>query len=88
MDDAGTVAVVDRGLRPAGEDHDLQVAAFGVAFVLLGLCTDTSYALVAGTVGPWLRQHVRLLCGERYVVGSAFVGLGVAAAFSSAERSR
>ena len=24
MDDAGTVAVVDRGLRPAGEDHDLQ----------------------------------------------------------------
>jgi threonine/homoserine/homoserine lactone efflux protein len=66
----------------------MQVATFGVAFVLLGLCTDTSYALVAGTVGPWLRQHVRLLRGERYVVGSAFVGLGVAAAFSSAERSR
>jgi len=66
----------------------MQVATFGVAFVLLGLCTDTSYALVAGTVGPWLREHVRLLRGERYVVGSAFVGLGVAAAFSSAERSR
>jgi threonine/homoserine/homoserine lactone efflux protein len=66
----------------------MQVATFGVAFVLLGLCTDTSYALVAGTVGPWLRQHVRLLRGERYVVGSAFVGLGVAAALSSAERSR
>jgi threonine/homoserine/homoserine lactone efflux protein len=66
----------------------MQVATFGVAFVLLGLCTDTSCALVAGTVGPWLRQHVRLLRGERYVVGSAFVGLGVAAAFSSAERSR
>jgi threonine/homoserine/homoserine lactone efflux protein len=66
----------------------LQVATFGLAFVLLGLCTDSSYALVAGTVGPWLREHVRLLRGERYVVGSAFVGLGVAAAFSATDRSR
>jgi threonine/homoserine/homoserine lactone efflux protein len=66
----------------------VQVATFGIAFVLLGLCTDTSYALVAGTVGPWLREHVRLLRGERYVVGGAFVGLGVAAAFSTTDRSR
>jgi threonine/homoserine/homoserine lactone efflux protein len=66
----------------------VQVATFGIAFVLLGLCTDTSYALVAGTVGPWLRDHARLLRGERYVVGSAFVGLGVAAAFSGGDRTR
>jgi threonine/homoserine/homoserine lactone efflux protein len=66
----------------------VQVATFGIAFVLLGLCTDTSYALVAGTVGPWLRDHARLLRGERYVVGSAFVGLGVAAAFSGGGRTR
>jgi threonine/homoserine/homoserine lactone efflux protein len=69
-------------------DVPLQVATFGVAFVLLGLCTDTSYALVAGTVGPWLRGHARLLRGERYVVGSAFVGLGVAAAFPGGDRTR
>jgi len=66
----------------------VQVATFGIAFVLLGLCTDSSYAMVAGTVGPWLRNHARLLRGERYVVGSAFVGLGVAAAFSGGDRTR
>jgi threonine/homoserine/homoserine lactone efflux protein len=66
----------------------LQVATFGIVFVLLGLCTDGSYALVAGSVGPWLRGHARLLRGERYVVGATFVGLGVAAAFTGHRRTR
>jgi threonine/homoserine/homoserine lactone efflux protein len=75
---------VDRSRGPV----PVQVATFGIAFVLLGLCTDGSYAMVAGTVGPWLRNHARLLRGERYVVGGAFVGLGVAAAFSGGDRTR
>lgn len=66
----------------------VQVATFGIVFVLLGLCTDASYALVAGTVGPWLRGHARLLRGERYVVGTTFIGLGVAAALTGARRTR
>ena len=75
---------VDRSRGPV----PVQVATFGVMFVLLGLCTDSSYAMVAGTVGPWLRGHARLLRGERYVVGSAFVGLGVATALSGSDRTR
>jgi threonine/homoserine/homoserine lactone efflux protein len=66
----------------------LQVATFGVVFVLLGLCTDGTYALVAGSLGPWLRGHVRLLRGERYVVGATFVGLGVVAALTGHRRTR
>src|SRR6266545_320421 len=65
-----------------------QVATFGIVFVLLGLCTDACYALVAGTVGPWLRGHARLLRGERYVVGTTFIGLGVAAALTGSRRTR
>jgi threonine/homoserine/homoserine lactone efflux protein len=75
---------VDRARGPV----PVQVATFGVMFVLLGLFTDSSYAMVAGTVGPWLRGHARLLRGERYVVGTAFVGLGVATAISGSERTR
>src|SRR6266542_1535040 len=71
-----------RGAVPA------QVATFGIVFVLLGLCTDACYALVAGTVGPWLRGHARLLRGERYVVGTTFIGLGVAAALTGSRRTR
>jgi threonine/homoserine/homoserine lactone efflux protein len=66
----------------------VQVATFGIVFVLLGLCTDASYALVAGTIGPWLRGHARLLRGERYVVGTTFIGLGVAAAITGSRRTR
>ncbi len=66
----------------------VQVATFGIVFVLLGLCTDGSYAVVAGTVGPWLRGHARLLRGERYVVGTTFIGLGVAAALTGSRRTR
>jgi threonine/homoserine/homoserine lactone efflux protein len=64
------------------------VATFGVVFVLLGLCTDGSYAMVAGSVGPWLRGHVRILRGERYVVGATFIGLGVTAALTGHRRTR
>ena len=71
-----------RGAVPA------QVATFGIVFVLLGLCTDGTYALVAGSIGPWLRGHARVLRGERYVVGATFIGLGVAAALSGSRRTR
>jgi threonine/homoserine/homoserine lactone efflux protein len=71
-----------RGAVPA------QVATFGIVFVLIGLCTDGSYAMVAGSVGPWLRGHARLLRGERYVVGTTFIGLGVAAALTGSRRTR
>jgi threonine/homoserine/homoserine lactone efflux protein len=71
-----------RGAVPA------QVATFGLVFVLLGLCTDGTYALVAGSIGPWLRGHARVLRGERYVVGATFIGLGVAAALSGSRRTR
>jgi threonine/homoserine/homoserine lactone efflux protein len=66
----------------------IQVATFGIVFVLIGLCTDGSYALVAGSVGPWLRGHARVLRGERYVVGTTFIGLGVAAALTGSRRTR
>ena len=60
----------------------LQVAVFGLAFTLLGLCTDGTYALLAGSAGAWLRRSTRFLRGERYVVGGTFIGLGVVAALT------
>jgi threonine/homoserine/homoserine lactone efflux protein len=81
-------AFLPQFVDPARGAVAAQVATFGVVFVLLGLCTDGAYALVAGTVGPWLRRNARLLRGERYVVGTTFVGLGVAAAVSGARRTR
>jgi threonine/homoserine/homoserine lactone efflux protein len=63
-----------------------QVLALGVLFVLLGLVTDGGYALMAGTAAQWLRGRPRFLAGERWLSGGMYIGLGIAAAFSSSHR--
>jgi threonine/homoserine/homoserine lactone efflux protein len=59
-----------------------QIAALGLLFVLLGLVTDSLYALAAGTAGGLLRRSRRFARGQRYVTGTVYIGLGVATAFS------
>jgi len=63
-----------------------QVVVLGALFVLMGLVTDGAYALAAGTAAGWLRGHPRFLASERWIAGSAFVGLGLAAALASSGR--
>jgi threonine/homoserine/homoserine lactone efflux protein len=67
---------VDAGRVP------LQIALLGVTFVLLGLVTDTVWALAAGTLGSTLRRSARVLRIERLVSGSVFIALGALTAAS------
>ena len=63
-----------------------QLVGLGLIFVALGLVTDGLYALGAGTAARWLRGNPRFLASERWVSGSMYIGLGVAAALSSGHR--
>jgi threonine/homoserine/homoserine lactone efflux protein len=56
-----------------------QVLVLGLLFVLLGLVSDSLYALAAGTVGGLLRRRRTAL---RYGSGVVYVGLGTLAAFA------
>jgi threonine/homoserine/homoserine lactone efflux protein len=56
-----------------------QVIVFGLTFVALGLVTDSAYAVVAGSLGPWMRRRRRAL---RYASGGVFVGLGTLTALA------
>jgi threonine/homoserine/homoserine lactone efflux protein len=56
-----------------------QVVVLGFVFVLLGLVSDSLYALAAGTVGGVLRRRRALL---RYGSGSVFIGLGAVTALA------
>jgi len=58
----------------------VQIAVLGLLFALLGLVTDSLWALAAGTAGGLLRRSRRFLCTQRYVTGTMYVGLGVATA--------
>jgi threonine/homoserine/homoserine lactone efflux protein len=60
----------------------VQIALLGVLFALLGLVTDSLWALAAGTAGGLLRRSRRFVRTQRYVTGTVYVGLGVATAFT------
>ena len=64
-----------------GRGHvPMQIALLGFVFALLGFCTDSAYALAAGTAGDWLKRSRGYLKFERYGSGLLFIGLGVVAA--------
>lgn len=76
-------AFLPQFVHPSAGPIATQVLVLGVTFVLFGFCSDSSYALLAGSIGGWLRGNLRFLRIERYVTGSIFIGLGVTAALAS-----
>jgi threonine/homoserine/homoserine lactone efflux protein len=63
-----------------------QVAALGICFALLGLTSDCLYALAAGSLAARLKRSPRFAPRLRWVSGSVYLGLGVAAAVAGTRR--
>jgi threonine/homoserine/homoserine lactone efflux protein len=61
-----------------------QVLALGALFLVLATLSDSTYALVAGSVRGWLGERRRALAR---ISGCSYVGLGVLAALSPASSS-
>jgi threonine/homoserine/homoserine lactone efflux protein len=64
-----------------------QVVVFGVAFVLLGLVSDGSYALLASTGAGWLRRRPGVARASRLVSGGVLLSLGVTTALAGSRSS-
>src|SRR5499433_1352017 len=62
----------------------LQIFELGVLFALMGWCSDSMWALAAGTAADHLRRNIRLRRAQRNVSGAALIALGLASAFSGA----
>ena len=75
---------VDRSRGPFA----VQVLMFGFSFVALALCTDSAYALLAGTARHWLADRAQTSAWPRYVSGATYIGLGFGAAFTDWRTSR
>lgn len=59
-----------------------QTLTLGLIFVVLAATTDSAYALLAGSVRPWLLRRTGLgRIGQR-LVGSAYIGMGLLTAFA------
>jgi threonine/homoserine/homoserine lactone efflux protein len=63
-----------------------QILALGLIFGLLGVLSDSAYALVAGTLGDALRTSTRYERLQRYVSGVVFLALGAFAALTAPPR--
>jgi threonine/homoserine/homoserine lactone efflux protein len=64
----------------------LQLLTLGCLFVLMAIVTDSLYALLAGTVGQWIKGTRSFLRVDRYLIGTVYIGLGVMAALADTKR--
>jgi threonine/homoserine/homoserine lactone efflux protein len=80
------LAFLPQFVDPSRGRVGLQVLLLGGVFIILGLVSDGTYALVGSAVGGWLRRRVLHSRGQRYVTGGVYVTLGAAAALSGSGR--
>lgn len=64
----------------------IQVATLGIIYTIIGILTDSSYALAAGTAGKWLKRSTAYIKAERWVSGFIYIGLGLTAAFAGNQK--
>jgi threonine/homoserine/homoserine lactone efflux protein len=76
------VAFLPQFADPARGSLALQLLLLGAIFVGLGMLTDGSYALLAGSFGQWLKRSRTFARMQRYVAGTVYIGLGVTTALA------
>ena len=75
------LAFLPQFVRPDAGPVPLQLAVLGAVFVLLGLLSDGTYALVASALGARLARGRRFEAAHRWGAGLVYLCLGVAAVF-------
>jgi threonine/homoserine/homoserine lactone efflux protein len=75
-------AFLPQFVNPARGHVGLQFFALGMLFTLMGLTSDSVWALTAGSAAGWLRRNQTFIRNERYVSGTVYLGLGMATAVS------
>jgi threonine/homoserine/homoserine lactone efflux protein len=76
------LAFVPQFVDPALGNTTVQLVVLGGVFLVAGLISDGTYALVAGAAGTRFLGTDTWRRGQSYVAGTIYTGLGVAAAFT------
>jgi threonine/homoserine/homoserine lactone efflux protein len=63
-----------------------QMTVYGLAFSIMGMVTDSMWALAAGTAGRTLKAHPKFINGEKYFAGVTYLALGTLAAVSGSHK--
>ncbi len=76
------LAFLPQFANPQRGHVSVQLLLLGVLFVVIALMSDSLYALLASSLGLWLRRQRGFLQVQRYLTGTVYVALGVLAAVS------
>jgi len=63
-----------------------QIFFLGAILMLLGLLSDSTYALLAGSLGNLVRGNPRFQRANRYFSGTVYIGLGTVAALTGSHK--
>lgn len=75
-------AFLPQFVHPGGAPVTIQIMFLGAIFVGMGICNDSVYAFLSGTLGQWLRRNRHFARAEGYVTGTIYVALGLVTAAS------
>ena len=78
------LAFLPQFVDPSRGHITLQILQLGILFALMGWCSDSVYAVIAGTVAERIRGSLRLRRAQRNISGGGLIALGLASAFSGA----
>jgi threonine/homoserine/homoserine lactone efflux protein len=76
------LAFLPQFLDPRAGSTGAQMLTFGVAFVVLGFCTNSLFGCLGGKLGDVARSNRAFEAATRYASGIILMGLGVLAAFA------
>jgi threonine/homoserine/homoserine lactone efflux protein len=75
-------AFLPQFVDPARGNVALQILVLGTLFAVMGVTSDSLWALFAGTVAQRLKRNVRALRAQRYLSGGMLISLGVVTALA------
>ncbi len=81
-------AFLPQFVDPARGAVPVQMVLLGLLLLVMGLLSDSVYALLAGTAGGWLKRSRHFLRAQKYITGTVYIGLGLTAALTGSNRSQ
>jgi threonine/homoserine/homoserine lactone efflux protein len=75
-------AFLPQFVDPSRGEVGVQVLLLGMIWTALATCSDSLYALLAGSASRWLRGNLTFLEYQRYFAGGVFVALGIGTGLS------
>lgn len=82
------LALLPQFVDPARGNTAIQILVLGAVMIVIGMISDTTYALASGGIGSWLKTRQRIARQRQRFSGLVYIFLGAAAALSGSASAK